>query len=58
MAKIKTDITPQQLRAAARAAWKLDAFLERCNRDGVFFLVGFDLDYLADQFNKAADRLT
>jgi hypothetical protein len=55
--KIDTDITARQLRAAARAAWKLDAFLERCNDDKVLSLMGFDLDWLADQFNKAADDI-
>ena len=55
--KIKTDITPEQLREAAEAARNLDEFLDKCGRDGVLSLMGFDLDWLADKFDEAADRL-
>lgn len=50
--------TPPQLRAAAKAAWKLDAFLTRCMDAGVMpLMVGFDLDFLAAQFWRAATEI-
>lgn len=55
--KITTDITPQQLRDAAESAQELEDFLNRCGRDGVLDLIGFDLPWLAEQFDKAAGRL-
>jgi hypothetical protein len=53
----KSDITPQQLREAAEAARNLDEFLDKCGRDGVLDLMGFDLPWLAEKFDQAADRL-
>jgi hypothetical protein len=55
--KVKTEITPQQLRDAAEAAIKLDEFLDKCGQDGVLWLMGFDLPWLAEQFEAAADKL-
>ncbi len=55
--KIRTDITPQQLRNAAETALNLDEFLDKCGRDGVLSLMGFDLDWLAGKFDEAAERL-
>jgi len=53
-----TDITPEQLRKAARWAWRLDALLDKAQQDNVMpLMVGFDLDYLAAQFKVAAKRL-
>jgi len=57
MKKIKTDITPQQLREAAEMALKLDEFLDKCNREGVLALMGFDLDFLANRFENAVRRV-
>lgn len=55
--KTKTDITPQQLRDAAEIALKLDEFLDKCGQDGVLNLMGFDLPWLAEKFEEAADKL-
>jgi len=53
-----TDITPEQLRKAARWAWRLDALLTKACDDGVMpLMVGFDLDYLAVRFKEAAKQL-
>jgi hypothetical protein len=57
MSKTKTDITPQQLRDAAEQARQLDEFIDKCNRDRLFFLIGFDLPWLAEQFEDAAVRV-
>jgi hypothetical protein len=51
-----TRITPEQLRQAAQSALELHEFLDRCGREGVLWLIGFDLDYLAAQFTEVADR--
>lgn len=50
-------VTSEQLRAAATSALELDEFLEKCSRNRVLCLMGFDLDWLAEQFTKTADRL-
>ena len=55
--KTKSDITPRQLREAADSARNLDEFLDKCCRDGVLDLMGFDLPWLAEKFDQAADRL-
>jgi hypothetical protein len=51
------DTLPTQLRVAARDTRHLSEFLDKCLEDGVLFMTGFDLDYLADQFDTAADNL-
>lgn len=56
MQQVKTTITSQQLREAAEKALQLHEFLDKCNREGVTHLMAFDLDYLAGQFEAAADR--
>lgn len=57
MRKIETDITPKQLRDAAKTVRELDDFLDKCGRDGVLDLMGFDLEYLASQFDETAGEL-
>ena len=53
-----TDITPWQLRKAARWALRLGALLDKAAEDGVMpIYMGFDLDWLAGRFEEAADRL-
>jgi hypothetical protein len=53
-------ITAAELRVAERRARLLNDFLDRCNAENCFpdgILMGFDLDFLADSFELAADRM-
>jgi hypothetical protein len=50
-------ISPTQLRDAATMARHLDDFLGKCIEQDVLFLMGFDLDYLARQFEGAARKM-
>lgn len=51
-------VTSKMLLAASRQAWKLDALLELAIQERVMpFLIGFDLDFLANEFYKAAKRM-
>lgn len=54
----KTSLNPKQLHEAADRARELDELLGECGEANLLpLMIGFDLDYLADQFDTAAVEL-
>lgn len=53
----KTLISPQELRDGAAKARELDDLLDRAGRAGLLDLMGFDLPWLADRLEQAADGI-
>jgi hypothetical protein len=55
-------MTPDELRFAAACAWYLNSMVEKTNEARAFavqggWLMGYDLDNLAEQFEKAAEKM-
>jgi len=53
-------MTPDELRFAAACAWWLNSMVEKANDADAFvhgWIMGYDLDHLAEQFEQAADKM-
>jgi hypothetical protein len=55
-------MTPDELRFAAACAWWLNSMIEKANEAKAFdvdggWLMGYDVDNLAEQFEKAAENM-